>query len=227
MLKNLAFSFFVCIFAINIKFDYMHKTMFTKTQEELDIENKMIENEKRLHESDAWKLFIETDNTLCKQRHIYAQERFNQMMEELRSKKGVQQTTIAPRPKYIENTDRKNKIEKQLTDIYKTITPNEERMFSNIVRKVLRKDELENYSKPITNIDNIKELQEILVQVCINYINEHNLTDIDYIGFSADGLSLSAKEGQWTPCTDSSINVEGIETDETGFTVRKSIGSWC
>ena len=110
----------------------MHKTMFTKTQEELDIENKMIENEKRLHESDAWKLFIETDNTLCKQRHIHAQERFNQMMEELRSKKGVQQDTIAPRPKYIENTDRKNEIEKQLSDIYKTIYIKSEVNFNEI-----------------------------------------------------------------------------------------------
>ena len=37
---------------------------------------------------------------------------------------------------------------------------------------------LEKYENPVTKKENICELQEILVQTCIDYINKHNLTDI-------------------------------------------------
>ena len=63
-----------------------------------------------------------------------------------------------------------------------------------------------------TKTEHIKELQEILVQTCIDYINKHDLTDIWGVYFQADNLSVSAKFGEWTPATDSSISVEGIGT---------------
>lgn len=63
-----------------------------------------------------------------------------------------------------------------------------------------------------TKTEHIKELQEILVQTCIDYINKHGLTDIWGVHFQADNLGTSAKFGEWTPATDSSISVEGIGT---------------
>ena len=63
-----------------------------------------------------------------------------------------------------------------------------------------------------TKIDHIKELQEILVQTCIDYINKNGLTDIWGVYFQADSLNTSAKFGEWTPATDSSIHVDGIGT---------------
>ena len=63
-----------------------------------------------------------------------------------------------------------------------------------------------------TKTEHIKELQEILVQTCIDYINKHGLTDIWEVDFQADNLSASAKFGEWTPATDSSISVVGIRT---------------
>ena len=63
-----------------------------------------------------------------------------------------------------------------------------------------------------TKEGHIEELQEILVQTCIDYINKHGLTDIWGVYFQADNLSTSAKFGEWTPATDSSISVEGIGT---------------
>lgn len=62
----------------------------------------------------------------------------------------------------------------------------------------------------ITKKEHIKELQEILVQRIIDYIKENNLTDIDAVYFSADGLQESVEYGSWTPGTDSSCKVNGI-----------------
>ena len=61
-----------------------------------------------------------------------------------------------------------------------------------------------------TTIEHIKNLQEILVQTCIDYINYNGLTDIWAVRFSADSLDESSQYGEWTPATDSSITVEGI-----------------
>lgn len=62
----------------------------------------------------------------------------------------------------------------------------------------------------ITQIEHIKELQKILVQTCIDFINKHGLTDIYSVSFNADELAYSAKQGTWHPATDSYIKVEGI-----------------
>ena len=62
----------------------------------------------------------------------------------------------------------------------------------------------------ITQIEHIKELQEILVQTCLDYINKHGLTDIYSVSFNADELAYSVKHGKWQPATDSYIKVEGI-----------------
>ena len=62
----------------------------------------------------------------------------------------------------------------------------------------------------ITQKEHIKELQEILVQTCIDYINKHGLTDIYSVSFNADELAYSAKHGKWQPATDSYIKIEGV-----------------
>lgn len=65
----------------------------------------------------------------------------------------------------------------------------------------------------LTKIEHIKELQEILVQTCIDYINKNGLTDIYSVSFSADDLSTSAEYGSWQPCTDSHIKVKGLREE--------------
>ena len=62
----------------------------------------------------------------------------------------------------------------------------------------------------ITQKEHIRELQEILVQTCIDYINKHGLTDVYSVSFNADELAYSAKYEKWQPATDSYIRVEGI-----------------
>ena len=61
--------------------------------------------------------------------------------------------------------------------------------------------------------EHVKELQEILVQTCLDYINQHGLTDIYSVSFNADELAYSAKHGKWHPATDSYIRVEGTRIE--------------
>ena len=46
---------------------------------------------------------------------------------------------------------------------------------------------LQKYKNPKTTIENIKELQELLVQTIINYCVENNLQEIDDVNFSING----------------------------------------
>lgn len=88
----------------------------------------------------------------------------------------------------------------------------------------LKKD-LDYYKNPVTKKSDIKELQELLVQTCINFIKERNLSDIYNIGFGCDGLTDSIEFGEWTPNMDSNICVEGLQYDEkVDLNVRKLIG---
>lgn len=61
----------------------------------------------------------------------------------------------------------------------------------------------------LTKTEHIKELQHLLVQTCIDYINKNGLKDIYAVYFNADCLAQSAEFGEWQPCTDSYIRVDG------------------
>ena len=94
------------------------------------------------------------------------------------------------------------------------------------VERLSNKYPLDNYNNPITTQEHINELHRILVQTCLNYMREHELTDIDEISFSAEGLSSSYEYNEWTPATDSSLTVVGLqeENKEDNYLVRKIIG---
>ena len=86
--------------------------------------------------------------------------------------------------------------------------------------------DLGDYENPVTTHNDIRDLQERLVQTCIDFIRERNLTDIYEVGFSADGLEGNALEfGEWVPGIDSYISVAGLQKDENvNWRVRKLIG---
>ena len=87
----------------------------------------------------------------------------------------------------------------------------------------------------VTTQEDIKGLQQVLVQAAIDYIKEHSLSDIDAINFHVDGLSDSIKEGKWMSGTDSSIQVDGIHDlkyerkngDVIKMPERYVIGTYC
>lgn len=101
--------------------------------------------------------------------------------------------------------------------------------------RIIKHDDLPKYINPVTTTNDIKELQERLVQTCIDFVKEKNLTDIDMVRFNVDGLNRNAIEfGEWVPAMDSYIGVEGLQEDtyigKSGdpytFTVRKFIGEY-
>lgn len=100
---------------------------------------------------------------------------------------------------------------------------------------IIRHDDLPKYINPVTTTNDIKELQVRLVQTCVDFIKERNLTDIDMVRFNVDGLTGNAIEfGEWVAAMDSYIGVEGLQEDtyigKSGdpytFIVRKFIGEY-
>ena len=66
----------------------------------------------------------------------------------------------------------------------------------------------------------IAQLQDRLIQCCIDFINENNLGDLERVDFTADGLQISSEFGEWSPATNSFIS--GSEfVEENGYLVMK------
>ena len=195
---------------------------FENTPKEEEIEKKIEELEANYKSSASYKEYVEQLNAL-----------YNDLAKERRNKK----LEIGPRPKRDKGVkkilDKKKDFNiKEYTDAdrvleeYKKLSKEGKRSFE-IGLAALKPENLEPYSNPVTTEDQLSELQDILVQVCINYININGLTDIDEIAFSADSLQRSARFGKWVPATDSYIRAVGYEEINDGknnYCVRKKIG---
>ena len=199
-----------------------YKKFFEQTPKEEEIEKKIEELEANYKNSAPYKEYVEQLNAL-----------YNDLAKERRNKK----LEIGPRPKRDKGVkkilDKKKDFNiKEYTDAdrvleeYKKLSKEDKRNFE-IGLQALKPENLEPYSNPVTTEDQLSELQDILVQVCINYININGLTDIDEITFSADSLQRSAHFGKWVPATDSYIRAVGYEetnNGETNYFKRKKIG---
>ena len=117
----------------------------------------------------------------------------------------------------------------RLIENFKKLSTKEKRAFA-LIYGALNSDRLDAYTNPVKTNEHLSELQDILVQVCINYINENKLTDIDEISFSADSLQHSARFGELVPSTDSFIQAVGLEEVQDGdltYYVRRKITEVC
>ena len=93
-------------------------------------------------------------------------------------------------------------------------------------RKTFRpfREELDKMNNVQITHEQTRQLHDILVQTCIDFINENGLKDVDAVAFSADSLQESARWNEWTPATDSFLTLEGMEKDDKlNFCVRKFI----
>ena len=199
-----------------------YKKFFENTSKEEEIEKKIEELQANYKNSAPYKEYVEQLNAL-----------YNDLAKERRNKK----LEIGPRPKRDKGVkkilDKKKDFNiKEYTDAdrvleeYKKLSKEGKRNFE-IGLQALKPENLEPYSNPVTTEDQLSELQDILVQVCINYININGLTDIDEIIFNADSLQHSARFGKWVPTTDSYIRAVGYEKINDGknnYSIRKKIG---
>lgn len=85
---------------------------------------------------------------------------------------------------------------------------------------VFHQDDSNNVIKEKTHKEMAKELQERLVQCCIDYINENGDKDIQEVHFNADELQESAKNKEWSPCTDSFIELCSYKKEDNGLDYR-------
>lgn len=115
---------------------------------------------------------------------------------------------------------------KQLAEDFINLSNEEKQEFVKRIRTHWPDWECKKYENPKTTIANVKELQERMVQLCIDFIKEYELDDLDEVKFTADMLQESSKYGEWTPATDSFIDVYGFQKDENGFMSRKIIGEY-
>lgn len=107
--------------------------------------------------------------------------------------------------------------------LYNSLSDNEKKVFGKEAIGYNDFDLDNMVNKQITH-EQTEELQDILVQTCIDFINENELKDVDAVYFSADSLQESARCNEWTSSTDSFLTLEGMEYDEKcDFHVRKFI----
>lgn len=106
---------------------------------------------------------------------------------------------------------------------YDSFSDEEKNIFDRKVNRPFR-EELDKMKNVQITHEQTKQLHDILVQTCIDFINENGLKDVDAVAFSADSLQESSRWNEWTPATDSFLTLEGMEKDdELNFHVRKFI----
>jgi hypothetical protein len=59
--------------------------------------------------------------------------------------------------------------------------------------------------------EKVTELHNLLVNTAVKFLKDNNLIQIDELSLGADGLMTSVGFGEWTPATDSSLSLYGIE----------------
>lgn len=82
------------------------------------------------------------------------------------------------------------------------------------------KQKLKNQNKMKANKEHAKKLQEILVQTCIDFCKENNITDTEEVDFHVDCLQVSILHGEWGVESDSSIALIPYKEDEDGLKYR-------
>ena len=203
------------------EFSEYYKRFFTKTSREEELEEKLAKLIADYEQSEPYLAYIKAESEL-----------FDELAKERTQKK----IDMGPRPK--RERGKGVKLNKDVSTV--TVDYSEAEKVIEMYNSLDEKDKkyfrmvtgwthtnLEDYKNPITKETHLSELEEILVQVCINYIKENNLTDIDEIAFNADSLQQSARFGKWTPATDAYLRAVGLvpeEYKETEIYVRKKIG---
>ena len=117
-----------------------------------------------------------------------------------------------------------NKKLNEVIAITNDFTEDEWVEFNRQTRKKSAWADLSNYVDPITTQEDAYNLQKKLIQTIIDFIKEHNLSDIEEVIFTADCLQSSVEFGSWCPATDSYLGVCGLQKDDNDkYLVRKFI----
>lgn len=212
------------------------KKMFEKSEKEDAIWKKINEENDRFESTSECLEHREKINKLYKEVSEAQKERINDAKEYRRKRfpRKVKDYTETEEEKEKRIAESRRKHEEKVNSypanlrdaikLYESLSDEEKKIFgySTWCYHDSELDEMEN--KQITH-EQTRELHDILVQTCIDFINDNNLKDVDVVAFSADSLQESARFNEWTSATDSFLTLEGVEKSEKdgGYEVRKLI----
>jgi len=209
-----------------------HK-MFDRTEKEEEIWKKINEENERFESTPECLEHREKINKLYKEVSDAQKERINDAKEYRRKRfprKKVSETKEEKEKRLVEARKRHEEIIasypqalRNAIEAYESLSEDAKRVFER--ETWCYHNELDKMQNKQITEEQTRQLHYILVQTCIDFINENNLKDVDAVSFNADALQESAKYNEWTPATDSFLSLEGIEKSEEdgGFMVRKII----
>lgn len=109
-------------------------------------------------------------------------------------------------------------------EIFDRLSQHEKDCFFDAHCKIKRR-EIEKLPHPKMKQEDINELHDLLVGICIDYLASKGFDDVDDISLSIDGLKRSIEAVEWIPATDSSLSVFGYsKNDNDDFPTKKLIG---
>lgn len=79
--------------------------------------------------------------------------------------------------------------------------------------------------KELTQED-LKDLQEKLVNTCVEFLKERDIFNVEEVHLTIDGMYDSIKFGYWTPSTDSYISAYKKSLTESGIIGLEKIGEY-
>lgn len=112
-------------------------------------------------------------------------------------------------------------------EIFDRLSQHEKDCFFDAHCKIKRR-EIEKLPHPKMKQEDIDELHDLLVGICIDYLASKGFDDVDDISLSIDGLRGSIEAVEWIPETDSFLSVFGYgKNDNDDFPTKKLIGESC
>jgi len=213
--------------------------LFTKSDEEIKVDKEIDREINEFESTPEYIAYKERLDALWKRSHQLMVDRLSRVKTNKRER--LRQEHIDGKVIDIEVLKaqikaRKEKEYNELPDSLKTLISAYNELTKEEKKKFDREtscricNELNKYENPQTQEKDLKELLEILVQECVDFINERGLKDIEEIHFGVDGLQTSAENGTWCPDSDASIWAAGYNKEDFSngkkYNVRQFIGEY-
>lgn len=198
---------------------------FKQTPKEMELIEAINSLKNDYQDSDAYKKYVSDLTVLEEALRNERIEKNTSAIKEYSQKRGRntgKKTNIT-----VQKEPSAEKIDKMIEE-FKALSRTEQAMFNQRLRNMEWGEK--PYSNPATTESDISDLQDLLVQICIDFVNNRKLKDIEEISFSVDDLQASADEGEWVPSTDSYIRAVGYEitdaAEDNDMRERRIIGEY-
>lgn len=207
-----------------------YKELFSETELEKELKRKKQFLENSFHLSPEYKRYIESINKIDEQIKNERKRHWDETFKKQEEKR--KRHPVKPQPLIVDPVENERLLESEkkidkILDLIEPLTKSEKENFMYGFNIRYGYKGFDKYENPVTTIQDIKDLQEALVQTVINFLDDRKLTDIDEVHFNFDAAQDSVKEYKWCPASDSTISVIGLQKEkDSGMTARRLIGQY-